>query len=543
MKKTKLLAVALLASLTFSNAASAAILFQDDTFHDIPSEAILIDSDGAGANSTSIQFGDDSTASENGTVTWDITNNEFQFDHTVDITGDLDVSGNADFTNASEFHLREVANEATAACTTLNELVLDTGENRVYTCTATGTPGTWAAVDSGSADTLDSVYSNDSDGIMDTTGGDFEVDTDDTTDGDVIFTLGTGLIDFNAGSFDLLTSGAISLDGGAASNFTTSSGLLTLDGAGGVTVEGNTSTITFNTSGTIDANFGTYDLDGAIFDLLASDYFAIAGTNDSTISTSTGDITLQAGDDLIFDDAQLTGVVQLTDADSDWAGVLPGNGIIDNINAFTSTTAGEGASLIGIEAGSLTSISGTDLQTVLEDIDTSMGQNGDILLFYPEYPDTVFWQDGGSNRGKLESGYDDTNDEHYYEWTTKQGSTQDIDLKFRFPLPMDFADVNNFNYKFRTGGTGNGNVEVYVYNATDETGGAPTLCGSDVTNSSAGAWTPGSILEATLETGCAPAGSYQLDPGDIIEVAIKLSSDNTASEYADIGVIELDYDN
>ena len=77
----------------------------------------------------------------------------FNFSDDLNVTGDLTVTGgllaagNVDFSSSAEFHMREVADEAAAACTTVGELVLDTAENRIYVCTAAGSPGTWAASD------------------------------------------------------------------------------------------------------------------------------------------------------------------------------------------------------------------------------------------------------------------------------------------------------------------------------------------------------------------------------------------------------------
>src|SRR5690606_31821883 len=55
-------------------------------------------------------------------------------------------TGVLNFSGASSMRLREVANEATATCTTVNEVVVDTGEKKLYTCTATGPPGTWNSI-------------------------------------------------------------------------------------------------------------------------------------------------------------------------------------------------------------------------------------------------------------------------------------------------------------------------------------------------------------------------------------------------------------
>jgi len=65
------------------------------------------------------------------------------------LTGDLTASGVVNFASSDEFHMREVADEAAATCTTVDELVLDTTENTIYVCTGVGAPGTWAALTGG----------------------------------------------------------------------------------------------------------------------------------------------------------------------------------------------------------------------------------------------------------------------------------------------------------------------------------------------------------------------------------------------------------
>lgn len=463
VRTTRIASAVMLATLFVGHSvANAMILFQDDSFHDIPSEAILIDNDGAGANDTSIQFGNDAVSSENGTINWDITSNEFQFDHTVDITGDLDVSGNADFTDATEFHIREVANEAAADCTTVDELVLDTAENRIYVCTVVGSPGTWVGADASSGDDFESVYTNDGDDTLTTSGGDFSI-APGAGEFDV---TSTGLIDFNPGSFDL--------------------------------------------------------------------------------ATGTGDITLTSADDIIFNDAQLGSAIQLTDTATGIDATYGTTGIIDALNTLTTTTTGEGASNVGIEDAG-TFFTGTNVEAALQELGTATttgSSENEVLTFYPEYPDAVIFQDGTSNRGRLDSDYDDTNDEHLYKWTTRRATAQDIDIRFRFPLPDDFSDVNDFTFRYRTGTAveADNDVEIGVYNATNETAGDPTLCGADTTNNSANTWTTGTITEATLETGC--TGGTALDAGDVIEVLVKLIDATSASAtFADIGFLTLDYDN
>lgn len=95
-RKIKALASVAIAmgSLCWSSQTHAAILFQDDTFDTVFSPSVLIGSNKAGASSTAIQFGNDTTSTENGILLWDISTNRFSLDHMLEITGNLAVAGN-----------------------------------------------------------------------------------------------------------------------------------------------------------------------------------------------------------------------------------------------------------------------------------------------------------------------------------------------------------------------------------------------------------------------------------------------------------------
>ncbi|MBD3327760.1 hypothetical protein GF340_00475 [Candidatus Peregrinibacteria bacterium] len=73
----------------FVQNAGAIIVFQDDIFHDLPSENLLLDAFGSGSNNTSIQFGNDFDPAENGVIKWNISSNSFNFSHSIDVEGDL----------------------------------------------------------------------------------------------------------------------------------------------------------------------------------------------------------------------------------------------------------------------------------------------------------------------------------------------------------------------------------------------------------------------------------------------------------------------
>ncbi len=568
--------------------ASAAILFQDDTFQTFDSPSIRLDNDGAGAANTSIQFGNDSTGSENGVVQWNISTNKFSVDHTIDITGGLTTTGATSFASATQFRLRESSNPTTsAACTNTGELIVNTTSSRIEICTATGSAGaaTWVvlpAADATTLDTLDSTQFLRSDTTDNYTSGTLTLDAGTTLDVN-------GAADY-AGSTQFLIRSATSAPATCSEGelfYNSTSNVLfactatnTWTAAGPVDFENvyaKDADQTLTTSAgnyTINAGAGTFavtntagviDFDSATFTLDTTSTFSVDGVGASNVTTASGNLTLStttsgnvlataaddvsitAGDDVLFDDAQLSTAIQLTNTATAFNATLTAGGIIDNINSFALTTAGEGASNVGLEASSLTNVSpaSNTVQAALAALDAKVGagaSNNVDLTFYPEFPDSVIFRDGSTNLGTLETTYDDTNDEHYYRWTTTQSSTQDIDIKFRFPLPPDFTDVNNFTFKFRTGSTteADNDVEVSVYNATDETATAPTLCGADTTNGNT-SWTTATITEATLETGC--TGSTALSAGDIIEVDVKLLDNTGAEDFADIGIMALGYDN
>lgn len=536
--------LALMTVLVSNGTANAAILFQDDIFHDIESEAILIDSNGTGADDTSIQFGNDAVASENGTINWNITSNTFELDHQVDITGGLTSDGNVDFSAATQNLLRNDTDPNTnSACQALGEVIINTTTNRLEVCTTTGIAGAavWSApvtsIPTGAADPgtcsvgelffnttlaelrvctstntfetagpqdLESVYGHDADNTLTTSGGDFNI----ALGAGEFDVTSTGLIDFNADSFDMDLTGGFAVDAVGASNLTTDSGSLTLS---------------TTTSGNVDVNG-------------ADDVNVTGGTN-VDISSTAGDVTLTSGDDILFDDAQLVAPVQLTDTATAIDATYSTTGIIDALNSLASTATGAGASNVGVEdAGAY--FTGTDVEAALQELGAGAAQNYEVLNFYPEYPDAVLFADGTANRGRMDALYDNTNAEHHYRWTSQNAAFNDYDIRFRFPLPEDFTDVNDFTFRYRTGTAvvGDNRVDVTVNNDTDS-----ATCGSSTSNTTANVWATGTITEATLETGCT-AGTA-LNAGDIIEVLIKLYDNSGAVDFADIGVLALGYDN
>ena len=546
--------------------ASASILFQDDAFHDIESDAIRIGSNDAGAVNTAVQFGNDVTPAENGKITWDIGTNRFGIDNPVDITGDVKTSngfsatgGTVDFSASARDRLRESTDPtALAACTGTGEVIINTTANRLEICTATGVAGAavWTAptpqVPTGAVNpatcapgqlflnsttsTLDvcsstntwetagpqnfeQVYNKDADKTLTTLNGNFSIDA------------GTGTYNENAAATNIFGTGPSS----------TAISLSASDPAGGIT----------GTWGTGGLNFAS-----------TTGAFSITGSGSSTIATDSGNLNLSAttsgnvaltasgaGNSVTFADSNVTTPIKFSNVETALNATFgAGAGILDAINSFTSTAPGNGASNVGID-NTFTNITGTDVQSALASIDSKIGAasaNVEDLTFNPEYPNFTIFRDGTDNSGTMVSDYDPANASQFFDWTSNQVTLQDNEVKFRFPLPADFTSVGDFTLGYRTGTTNapDNHVDVTVSNSTNLTAGAPTACGSSTNNTSSNSWLTATITSATLNAGC--TGATSLDAGDMIEVDVKLfdvSNVTAAGTYADAGQVKLLYNN
>ncbi len=277
---------------------------------------------------------------------------------------------------------------------------------------------------------------------------------------------------------------------------------------------------------------GTTTVNGGVLNFAASaGAFTLSGTNTSTISTTgpTSDLAFSAGRNITFDDLQLSAAIKLTNTASGFAATLTGGGIVDNINSFTSTTVGEGASNVGT-SGTFTNFTQAtpDVEAALAGIDTKLGvvaADNEVLSWDAEYPNVVVDQTA-TGRGKLESLYDVTNG-NYYQWTTRQASTQNVNLKFRTPLPADFVAGGNVNLRYKTGNAVVANNSVTL-SMKDSAG---TSCGTSAASASV-AW-------ATLSL--TPVGCT-LTPGSVVEFAINLmDATNAAGTNAQVGRLSYSY--
>ncbi len=360
---------------------------------------------------------------------------------------------------------------ANPATCTEGEIYYNTTNHSLYTCTAANT---WSST--GTQD-FESVYNADADKTLTTSNGNYTI-----APGTGNFNVtGTGGISFAAATFNLNTTGAFSANSAGNSNLTTDTGNLNL------------------------------------------------------ATTTSGDVKLSSAGNIIFSDSKLLSPVQLTNTATGIDAAYGTNGIIDALNTLTSTSAGDGASNVGVnDAGGY--YTSTNVEGSLQEIGSSLNAvsgNNDQLVFKPEYPDAVVDGDGTNNKGKLESLYDATNKKSYYKFTTQQASAQDLDVKFRFALPTDFVNSGNltFDYLTNTATNTDNSVDLTLKDVT--TG---TVCATSTSNA-ATTWTTVTITASAITTGCAA-----LTPGDIMGVTAHLVDDGSSSaNFADVGGVALAY--
>jgi hypothetical protein len=383
--------------------ASAEILFQDDTFATIESDAIMIGSNDAGVRNTGIQFGADATAANNGNIQWNISTHRFGVDHPVDVTGDLTTTnglsvtgGLVDFHSSSGDRLRESSSPNTlAACATLNEVIVDTTAQSIKLCTTTGAAGVavWTApspaVPTGAANPgtcaigqlffnttsatlqvctasntwgtagpqdFESVYAKDADKTLTTSNGAFTIATGSGAFG----VTSTGATSIGGGTIGLTSStGGTTISGAGTSSFSTSAGNLGLTStAGNLNLTGGgaaNNAINLNASNAAGGITGTWGTGGLNFSS-ATGAFSITGTGNSTDSAANGNLTLSTtgatggnvalattgtGNTVTFKDANLTAPIKFNNSQTALSATYTGAGDTGILDALNGlTTAG-----------------------------------------------------------------------------------------------------------------------------------------------------------------------------------------------------------
>ena len=160
------------------------------------------------------------------------------------------------------------------------------------------------------------------------------------------------------------------------------------------------------------------------------------------------------------------------------------------------------------------------------------GQEYKTAVFHAEYKDAAIQGDGTDNKGLLSSYFADgggTSKYNYYEWTTHQGTMQDVDIVISFRLPEDFqsftASPLSILYQTSDGVLTTNQIDAVLY---DTTGTAVTLTGgTDLANP---AWTTANITFG---------GSPTFTAGDVVTLVMKLQT--TGAGYARVSDVIFNY--
>jgi hypothetical protein len=228
-------------------------------------------------------IGDNGDAVAVDSNTWDVSTAGVASGFTgLTSTGTVNLSG------TTSFRIREVAAIASATCTTINELALDTTANQIYKCTVTGNPGTWVSTGGGTAPDFEGVYTQDSDKILTTSNGAFTIAAGsgavavNSTNAAGITLNGSvnGPVNIGTGT----STGAVSIGGGSgtAAVNTTSWDISSAGVASGFTGLSSSGTVSF--TGGMGASGGTVNLNDS----------SNNATNINT-GTSTGAVTIGGG--------------------------------------------------------------------------------------------------------------------------------------------------------------------------------------------------------------------------------------------------------
>jgi hypothetical protein len=163
---------------------------------------------------------------------------------------------------------------------------------------------------------------------------------------------------------------------------------------------------------------------------------------------------------------------------------------------------------------------------------STVGPYNQSIVIDPQYKGVVIQQDTanvGGNEGTLKDLFSAPDKTNYYEWTTRQGTMQDIFLEIKTSVPSGFAAWQTtpiqFTYRTGTGADTDNRIDVSM---TDTAGNPVTLTGaSDLTSTT--------FATTNMTFGGAPV----FTPGQPFVITVKLSA--TSAGSSDAGLLQLNY--
>lgn len=158
--------------------------------------------------------------------------------------------------------------------------------------------------------------------------------------------------------------------------------------------------------------------------------------------------------------------------------------------------------------------------------------SGDILTFHPQYPNATYFASGSTIVGQMTQGYDATNKENYYRWTSTQASLQDYWIAVRVRVPDNFSSWDGGQpivFRYRTGDASASNN--YLTVKMLDTAGSPVVL-SNAASLANTSWTTATV------TGPQSAGTFT--PKGYFTILIKQAANSSGS--ADAGYITLNWE-
>jgi len=299
-----------------------------------------------------------------------------------------------------------------------------------------------------------------------------------------------GNLDVDNTTTTIDSSNAISLDAGAASNFSTSAGALTLDGAGGVNIEGNGSEIDITTAGaTLDVNAGIIDIDatGGAVNIDSDTGINIGTTADKPIDIDSTTLDIDASGALTIDSATSVSIGTTADVAFD---IDTSTLDIDSSDAITiDSTAG-----VSIDGGAASNLSTSDgAITISGNNGLNLQEGGSDVIAISDTRDILFGQTGGTTSDP------DFEVDGYARFDgTTEFETIDVDGT------SDFAQAAVFNDRVDVGGALAVTGSMYIL-GNFEVGGATTYI------TSSNLLIGDNIIELNTAGAAADAGIYVYD--------------------------------
>lgn len=175
--------------------------------------------------------------------------------------------------------------------------------------------------------------------------------------------------------------------------------------------------------------------------------------NDTSTGTQTNDLLIARSGT-----GTTTNLLNLTNTSGTATNGLTFTGsMTDFINASTFSVTSTGVLTLGSGGNTVTlnpSSGGVSLAGTAE--------HGEKLVLNPEYAGTVLSSNGaGNDVGTMTSGFDGTQKENYYQWTTSQSSNQVYYVVVQIPLPSSWGGWNGsapLTVDVNTSSTSNGTI-------------------------------------------------------------------------------------